>query len=241
MFVLPVSAATVVFRPPSGYDDLLLAEHVGDVRLRVEMVRRLAPPARADEDWTTLPFVDVDAALLGLRRFLEGDRLIAEIQCGACSAWGDVAFSIAEYLDAHRPRRAARARVASIPTVGHVLAAIEAHGPGPAAIAALEASYGAEHGGGADARKALARLEKAAPALSGPIEGVCPQCAAPVSAWFDPGAFVLAEMRPRAQMIYDEVHLLASAYGWTEDGILSLPGPRRAAYAARIAHGSGAS
>src|SRR5260370_342236 len=77
----------------------------------------------------------------------------------------------------------------------------------------------------------LAGLERAAPRLAGPVEGVCPSCGEKVSGWFDPGAFVLAELRTRAQTLLEEVHLLASRYGWSEEVILNLPGRRRAAYA----------
>src|SRR5262245_40220007 len=102
MFVLPVSGTPVTLRAPSGHDDVFLAESAGGgVALRIEIVGRLAPPASGH--WHALPYVDVDAALLALRRFLAGDRLVAEIRCGACREWLDVTLSIEEYLAAHRP------------------------------------------------------------------------------------------------------------------------------------------
>jgi hypothetical protein len=77
MFVLPVSGAPVILHVPNGRDDMLLSERGGsEARLRVEVVRRLAPPSSAAIEWDSLPFVDVDAALLGLRQFLAGDHLI---------------------------------------------------------------------------------------------------------------------------------------------------------------------
>jgi hypothetical protein len=230
--VLPVSRTPVAFRAPSGHDEALLAESVGDaVGVRVELVRRLAPPTRGSTAWDDLPYVDVDAALLGLRRFLAGDRLIAEVQCRGCAAWGDLAFSIEAYFEAHKPRSTRHAPDA--PTVADVVAAVNEHGPGPAASAALEASYRQRHSG-RGGRRDRARLEDVAPLLSGPVDGVCPSCGAAVSAWFDPGAFVIAELRPRAAALFDEVHRLASAYGWTEDSILSLPATRRTLYAGLI-------
>jgi hypothetical protein len=233
MFVLPVSRAPVELRAPRGHDDMMIAEGAVGVHLRVEVVRRLAPPARPATDWQVLPFVDVDAALLGLRRFLSGDRLVAEIACSACGAWGDVHVSIAEYLEANRPS-AVREIPAYIPTVAQVLAAVAKYGPGEAAARALEAEClrdcSPEEG-----RRRRAGLERAAPPLAGPVEGVCPSCGEKVSGWFDPGAFVLAELRTRAQTLLEEVHLLASRYGWSEEAILDLPGRRRAAYAEAIA------
>jgi hypothetical protein len=55
-----------------------------------------------------------------------------------------------------------------------------------------------------------------------------------VQAWFDPGEFVIEEIRARAQRVFEEVHLIASCYGWTEDVILDLPADRRVFYAERI-------
>lgn len=236
MFVLPVSGTPVSFRAPNGHDDMLFAENVGgEAGLRVDVVRRLARPARTGCEWNSLPYVDVDAALLGLRQFLAGDRLIAEIRCG-CGAWGDVELSIADYLNANQPRTAATMTSARIPTVDRVLAAVNEHGPGAAACAALEAEY-LKDCGPQESRRALALLEKVAPPLAGPIEGTCPHCGGGISGWFDPGAFVIAELRARAAIIFEEVHLLASRYGWSEERILAMPGPRRAAYAELIAAG----
>src|SRR5271169_2576347 len=99
MFVLPVSRTPVELRAPTGHDDILIAEGAVSAHFRVEVARRLAPPLGAGLDWNTLPYVDVDAALLALRQFLTGDKLVAEIQCRACGAWGDVHLSIAEYLN----------------------------------------------------------------------------------------------------------------------------------------------
>src|SRR5882762_6078142 len=220
MFVLPVSGAPVTLRVPSGRDDMLLAEtHGSEARVRVGVVRQLAPPARVGAQWDSLPFVDVDAALLALRQFLAGDRLVAEIQCTHCTSWGDMELSIAEYLTAKRPRPGKGSSPARIPTVEQVLAAIDA---------SLRGCSGKE------ARSARAELEKAAPLLAGSIAGECPNCGADIEGWFDPGGFVIAEMRERTAMLLEEVHLLASRYGWHEKTILALPASRRTAYAELI-------
>jgi hypothetical protein len=214
---------------------MMLAESAGsDVRLRVEVVRRLAPPTRSGTDWESLPYVDVDAALLGLRQFLAGDRLVAEIQCPHCGVRGDVELSILEYLRANRPRTRRGGMRYRIPTVRHVLAAVNEYGAGESALQALETQCIGEYSG-KELRRAREDLERTAPPLGGPIEGACPHCAGVVLGWFDPGAFVIAELRTRAMMLMEEVHLLASRYGWSEDAILALPGPRRGAYAEMIA------
>jgi hypothetical protein len=213
---------------------MLLSESVGsDALLRVELVRRLAPLANPALAWEALPYVDVDAALLGLRQLLTGDRLVAEIRCPECATWGDVELSIAEYLRANRPRPPRTPRGVRFPTVGQVLTALTEHGPGGQAARAIEAEI-LPPSDPATARRLRATLERAAPLLSRAVKGLCPQCGAAIVAWFDPGAFVVAEMRRRAARLLEEVHLVASRYGWHEDAILALPGPRRMAYAELI-------
>jgi hypothetical protein len=210
---------------------MLLSESGGsDPLFRVDLVRRLAPLASQALSWDALPYVDVDAALLGLRQFLAGDRLVAEIQCPKCGTWGDVELSIAEYLKANRPRAARTPSGMHIPNVQQVLAAFTEHGPGELAVRAIEAEIQAPNDPGA-ARRQRAAIERAAPPLLRAVKGLCPHCGVAVVAWFDPGAFVITEMRRRASRLLEEVHLVASRYGWHEDAILALPGPRRTAYA----------
>jgi hypothetical protein len=230
MFVLPVSGAVVHARAPRGCDDMVLCESFGsDALLRVELVRRLTPLANPALTWDTLPYVDVDAALLGLRQLLTGDRVVAEIQCTECTTWGDVELSIAEYLRANRPRPPRAPGGVRFPTVAQVLAALTEYGPGKRAARALEAEILPPSDQGA-ARRLRATLERAAPLLSRAVGGPCPHCGAAIVGWFDPGAFVVAEMRAHAARLLEEVHLVASRYGWQEDAILALPGPRRTAY-----------
>lgn len=63
------------------------------------------------------------------------------------------------------------------------------------------------------------------------------RCAACGDSWLldlDPGAFCWEEIDARAQALLDDVHRLASAYGWSEHDILALGDARRAAYLDRI-------
>ena len=58
----------------------------------------------------------------------------------------------------------------------------------------------------------------------------CPACGFDNNPHLDIGSFLWTEMEAHAKRLLLEVHLLASAYGWTEQAILSLSGQRRAAY-----------
>ena len=259
MFALPVSGLPVRFRVPEGRDELLFAEGAVGMHpawLRVEAVRRLAPPVDDSTTWDGLPYADVDAALLALRRRMNGDRLVAEVRCSSCFAWCDSELSILDFLRANRPRRVAdvdrrpdgwfawqpdgqdREVRFRAPSVAAVLESTET------ADAAQSLLQSCVDPAGFDSPEIAARvsglLEKMAPPLTGVIRGVCPHCGQKMRGWFDPGAFVLTELQQRASAAFEQVHLLARAYGWTEDEILSLPSRRRAIYAARIQqeHGS---
>jgi hypothetical protein len=58
----------------------------------------------------------------------------------------------------------------------------------------------------------------------------CPECGAEWEETLDVTAFAWAEVESRAKRLLLEVHLLASAYGWSEADILAVSEPRRAFY-----------
>jgi hypothetical protein len=63
----------------------------------------------------------------------------------------------------------------------------------------------------------------------------CPQCETNFSVLFDPGEFLFREMAARHSGFYDEVHLLAFYYHWSEADILTLPVDKRRLYLGLIA------
>jgi hypothetical protein len=62
------------------------------------------------------------------------------------------------------------------------------------------------------------------------LELACPDCAAAWSAPFDIVRFLWSEVDAWAARILDEVHILASHYGWSEADILALSPQRRRNY-----------
>lgn len=242
MFELPISCAFVSPQAPNGFDQALLTESkAGGFALRLQLVKRLVPPVSESDSWDELPAADVDAALLGLRRLLRGELLMAEIECPHCGTKGDVQFAIGEYLRQRQPKLRKKLRLESdgwvtgdgfrfrIPTAGQML---KAQGSGePEKYLENECIE-------ADSRskrtRAMSALEKAAPLLSGSLEGICPGCGAPQSVWFEPGEFVMEELRGLWAGLFEETHLLASRYHWPEEMILSMPAVRRTRYAELI-------
>jgi len=281
---LPVSGERILLLVPSGEDQVFLAEMRGaSLETKLETLERLAPPVAAghaasahvtakhaagEGSWHDLPVSDMDAALLALRRLLFGERVYAEVECAACSARGDIVFSIEEFFAAHAPVKPAvgnRVRKVAggwfsvpgaefrIPLACDLLAA-QSEGEFPAEIAAaLEGRTlhfardknrrGARNKNpqipnksswAAGRRNALQALEKMAPLFSSELEGSCHQCKSRVVAWFDVGEYVLAELRQSAAAVFEDVHLIASRYGWGEERILAMPADRRLRYAAMI-------
>jgi hypothetical protein len=58
----------------------------------------------------------------------------------------------------------------------------------------------------------------------------CPECGHGWSAPLDIGSFVWSELNARAVRLLSDVHVLASAYGWSEADILSMSAARRQTY-----------
>jgi len=66
------------------------------------------------------------------------------------------------------------------------------------------------------------------------IDFKCPECGAGFEDALDLGSFLWSEIEASARQLFDDIHLLASAYGWTEDEVLRLSAARREAYVRRV-------
>jgi hypothetical protein len=75
-----------------------------------------------------------------------------------------------------------------------------------------------------------ARLAKADPQADTRLVLTCPDCGRTWSATFDIVSFLWQELDDWARRLIQDVHGLASAYGWSESEILALSPARRALY-----------
>lgn len=82
-----------------------------------------------------------------------------------------------------------------------------------------------------------AAIESIVPELATEITSDCPECGAANTLLFDPYEGLVKEIDP----LLDDVHLIAQAYHWTENEILSLPEIRRQQYLQRIEYAQGVS
>jgi len=211
--------------------------------------------------WRELPVTDLDAFLMHTRKTLIGDRLTADVRCQAsdCGSRIEISFSIAAYLDHHQPKgggypRRGWALAASneepgwfrltprsvaaapalpelrfrLPTVGDELAAaLMPDGEQELARRCIRP----EDLPPRTRRIVEAAMEAMAPPLSGELQGICPDCDAVVTVYFDPRQFCLQELRNRAAFVYEDIDILAQRYCWSERAILAMPNTRRASYA----------
>jgi hypothetical protein len=253
MFRLPVSRTDIEFRHATGAEDMLLLESdralvETSIALAQELTRQ---PDGSDVDAEALPVSDLEAVLLELRRRVFGDLIVSRVQCPAkdCGAATDVSFRISEYVAHHRARKPANVEPAKeagwwqlvgegvefrLATAGDLAAAVRS--PNPERELALRTIRSNLPRAWKRAQKAMLAL---APPLSGDMEGKCPQCGASVRFWFDVQSYVQRELRYDAEFLYEDVHLLASRYHWTEEKILSLPRERRVQYVEMALRGAG--
>ncbi|RYG88617.1 MAG: hypothetical protein EON59_03930 [Alphaproteobacteria bacterium] len=180
-----------------------------------------------------LPLTDYECALAALRQEQIGDTVSTAPACPHCDERMELSFSIDALLHdvvqavAPVPRGSPASQDFRLPTAGDA-AACENDPEGPARMLAACIPRGLS---APRQRKAEAALEQGSPLLSRPIEAPCAACGESITAHFHLPGFVMTELTWRTRSVFDEVHLLARGYGWSESQILDLPRNRRRRYA----------
>jgi hypothetical protein len=256
---LPVSGLEIEFHLPCGSDDLALIEAGGnEIEQALATLTRLAlakaaATGRSPEeiDWRSLSVTDFECALLGLRRFLEGDTITCLLRNRSheCSESMEMSFSISALLDDVSPR--ILRGVAKVAGKAQKFELIASTGPVRFRLPTVSdqlAVQGKPEGGELLLNRCTgrvklsklegARLERAmealAPGVSREIEGICPSCEKAVKAILQVPRLVVEELMQAAAGIFAEIDLLASEYHWAEAAIVALPQRRRKAYAEKI-------
>ena len=205
-----------------------------------------APAARAEDDPSAATIGCRDAALLDLREQLFGRGFTAVSSCPSCRQEIELAFDIAEVrrglsdvvrADIHAGGVNVQFR---LPT-GLDLAAIES-APDVESARALLLARCVERAARNEVALAVddlppeildattSRMCELDPQADVALDVECPSCR---HAWrepFDIVSYLWSEIAVWARRLLDDVHVLASTYGWTEDDILRLTPARRHAY-----------
>jgi hypothetical protein len=246
MFRLPVSGLEVTIRQPVGEDDLLLQEtRASNAALALTLISRLVRPTDGSvTDWGELTVTDLEALLLLIRKVTVGDLIEADLSCVQpdCKAKITISFSISEYLSCS-PSRRPQGMVAEgegwfrlqepsvkfrLPAASDLLAVLEKPRPDREL---MRRCIQPERISTKLKRRVMSAMAAMAPNLSGEMTGECPECHRRVDVYFDVQKYVLREFRDRTKQVYEDIHLLALNYRWTEESILLIPRNRRMLYA----------
>jgi hypothetical protein len=241
---LPLSGLTIAFRQPDGEDETLIAELAPDRPsaagiMLLERLGRVGEEERLEPG--RLALTDFETALVALRCHLFGAEAASEAGCPACGERVELSFSFLALAAAARPR----AMPGATPEPGGgAIGGVRFRLPTAADACACEGRPDAaerlwatcvgdlpDPGLRRRVERAMARF---APLLSRVVAAPCALCGTVLRTLIHVPTFVVGEIAWSARAIFEDVHLLASFYGWREADILALPRARRRRYAARL-------
>ncbi|WP_243788598.1 hypothetical protein [Saccharopolyspora gloriosae] len=218
---------------------------------RALLLHRTARPEASDEELRSRPVGARAADLLVLRRSLFGERMQVLIECGSCGEAMEFDLD-ARRLGGHPTPDSLRvvedgfAVEFRLPTV----ADLEAAAAEPAefrrarllARCTISATRDDRPVPGEElpdrVQRRMAELaEEADPAADLTLNVRCPHCDAGTSTELDVVAYLWSELDSWSRDVLLDVHLLASAYGWSESQILALSPLRRRYYLELCADG----
>jgi hypothetical protein len=196
-----------------------------------------------DADPGELSVGDRDALLLSMREAVFGDALESVADCAACGEKMELTFRTA---DVRAPARMGALRPVAadgyavewrLPTAAD-LASLALGADGGALLlerCVIRARRGDEEVAPRElpevVRAALAvAVERADPQADVELTMVCPACTHVNAVPFDVASFFWDELNAWACRILQDVHALASAYGWSEREILGMTSFRRQLY-----------
>jgi hypothetical protein len=224
--------------------ELLAAWEAGSAQDRVRRAVTLLAMARGGPAGEAAAF-DVgtlDVLLAGLLCSVVGGHVPACAECPGCGVVLDVPVDVAAVaaLPMHEPGEWLSVLVDDIevpfrlPTTADLVAvgglpADQAH------AALLAACLGAEPGTAPAPETGAAveaAMEQAAPAGAVDLLARCAGCGLESVLPLDMPALVWAEIEAQASALLQDVHALATSYGWTEADVLDLSPRRRALYLA---------
>lgn len=203
----------------------------------------LAEPEADPETLAEEPLGRRNEALLRLRLATFGGEVQGFLDCPECDARMELRLDGGELL-ASAPARSDVVRVQGrsfrLPTTRDLAAILPGTSSEEPALRLLQrCSDGTD--GAMDPAQALRILEsvedameRADPMAQIGLEVSCEACGHRWTAFLDMVDFLWEELEAYALRLLDEIHILASAYGWTERTVLTLSETRRSAYIRRI-------
>ncbi|WP_151476648.1 T4 family baseplate hub assembly chaperone [Streptomyces albicerus] len=212
---------------------------------RALLLHRAARPDTGGETLSSLPVGEREADLFALRQALFGERMQVRLACVACGEDMEFDLGAGELARSTGAPAESSVRVAEdgwevefrVPSVADLTAAARQPDPRRALLALCVVS--AVRDGAAVPADALPepvqrRLAEAAqeadPGADVTLNINCPECGAATRAELDIASYLWTELDAWARDVLLDVHLLATAYGWSEPEILALSPLRRRYY-----------
>jgi hypothetical protein len=199
------------------------------------------------ESLLELPLGRWQALLLEMRTATFGETLECEARCGACGERLEFNVDAARLAGSATatPGVGSEIRVGDttlhyrLATMADLQACSDRPTPEDAARAlvscCIEGARPADRAWPDEVLEAVAEAMVAHDSIADPsVELDCPACRHAWTEALDIGAFLAREIEDCARRLLDEVHDLASAYGWSEHEILTLPHARRRHYLGRV-------
>ncbi|MFJ2609175.1 hypothetical protein ACIQOU_00930 [Streptomyces sp. NPDC091279] len=204
--------------------------------------------ARPDDDTGRLLAVPVgerEADLFALRRALFGERMQVRLACRACGEDMEFELDAGHLADSAQVPGEPVVRVEQdgwdvefrLPGVADLTAAARSQDPRAALLD--RCLVAALHDGSAVTaadlpapvqRRIAAAVEEADPGADLALHVACPECGQATRAELDIASYLWTELDAWARDVLLDVHLLATAYGWSEPEILTLSPLRRRYY-----------
>ncbi|GAA2262004.1 hypothetical protein GCM10010145_29440 [Streptomyces ruber] len=214
---------------------------------RALLLHRTARPDTDAGALSALPVGEREADLFALRRALFGERMQVRLACGACGEDMEFELDAGEFASSLSPDGPGESvvRLAEsgwevefrLPGAADLTAAARTADPRAALLARCLVS--AVRDGtpvAADAlpapvqRRIAEAVEAADPGADVTLGVTCPECGGTTRAELDIASYLWTELDAWARDVLLDVHLLATAYGWSEPEILALSPLRRRYY-----------
>jgi hypothetical protein len=213
----------------------------GPVRRALALLAAALPEQSIDR-LADLSIGERDGLLLTLRAQIFGPRLASLATCPACGEQVELAFDTDDIRQRGEPIDAGGAALAGyqvryrLPTSRDLLSIAESADLATARAlllrrCLLDGAPALQQAIDPALESALvAEIARRDPQADIRLALVCPTCGHAWEALFDIVGFLWSELERWAARMLQEIHLLASAYGWREDDILALSPVRRRIY-----------
>ncbi|MFD7505951.1 hypothetical protein [Streptomyces sp. NPDC059850] len=224
---------------------------------RALLLHRAARPESGTDALRSAPVGEREVDLFALRRALFGERMQTRVECGACGEAMEFDLDARDLTTPRPGQPESPLRVEDgewvvefrLPTVADI-EAVAGAGPDAPSVLLARCTLSAVRAGQpvpADSlpstfpepvRRRLAEAAEAAdPAADVTLNVACPECGEATRAELDIASYLWTELDSWARDLLLDVHLLATAYGWSEPEILALSPLRRRYYLELCADG----